>query len=316
MCDCVLPAFTINVVQYSIHGAYNISTQNDTWSYINPSFAKEKRQICQIFFPAIHHCYVAMSFYVKAIVTSHSEKNSQLEVQYSEGGNEVLLSCQDASAKLSSAAYQKLQEFLDWPVTDPAGHVDTNWGFFLPYRSIIILYIYMLNFLKQSHHFDCTRHVVWCFKFCWGRLCLIIHCYISYHRAIGDPHSTCLHCSQEPPFSNHAFYGWRSTNFTNWKKLCQTCFRRRILFLECKAWTYGMLVYIPVPWSIWDYSNISYPTIHERGKNWLYSVPKKRIASAVQLWSFLIWQSWCRYCEDVFVSCCIVTQPVANHMSI
>jgi len=54
-----------------------------------------------------------MSFYVKAIVTSHSEKNSQLEVQYSEGGNEVLLSCQDASAKLSSAAYQKLQEFLD-----------------------------------------------------------------------------------------------------------------------------------------------------------------------------------------------------------
>lgn len=188
--------------------------------------------------------------------------------------------------------------------------------FFLPYRSIIILYIYMLNFLKQSHHFDCTRHVVWCFKFCWGRLCLIIHCYISYHRAIGDPHSTCLHCSQEPPFSNHAFYGWRSTNFTNWKKLCQTCFRRRILFLECKAWTYGMLVYIPVPWSIWDYSNISYPTIHERGKNWLYSVPKKRIASAVQLWSFLIWQSWCRYCEDVFVSCCIVTQPVANHMSI
>lgn len=160
-----------------------------------------------------------MSFDVKAIVTSHSEKNSQLEVQYSEdGGNEVLLSCQDASAKLSSAAYQKLQEFLDCTGHRSLGMLTNTEVFF--FRDLSSYYTYMLKFLKQYHHFDCTRHVVWCFKFCWGRLCLIIHCYISYHRAIGDLHSTCLHCSQEPPFSNHAFYGWRSTNFTIWKKRC------------------------------------------------------------------------------------------------
>ena len=77
-------------------------------------------------------------------------------MQYSEdGGNEVLLSCQDASAKLSSAAYQKLQEFLDCTGHRSLGML-TNTEVFFVLLEIYHHTTHMLNFLKEYHNFDCN----------------------------------------------------------------------------------------------------------------------------------------------------------------
>lgn len=218
-----------------------------------------------------------MSFYVKAIVTSHSEKkkNSQLEVQYSEdGGNEVLLSCQDASAKLSSAAYQKLQEFLDCTGHRSLGMLN-NWGIFfleIYHHTTHICWSSWNNLIILT---VITRHVVWCFKFCCCHYC------ISYHRPNRKSAFHLPPLFSGTPLLESRLPRLKVNKLYKLKNVVSNMFSPSHFVPGMQSLN---LWYVGIHSSPMEhmglFKNQLSNYIHERGKDWLYSMPKKRIASA------------------------------------